>query len=293
MRAPKVRAQRLADTRVLHLDRHLDDPATVVAPPRAVHLADRGRGERDVIEIRQSLPPGWPEGGAQVGHDDPSCGLGRHRRHRVGEPPQRRPVWRGHLLRHRRLEYRHSLPELRRPALELPKRAEQLVSGPGSNLVGGPRQPGSGGGGARGMPQWQRGQPGGTPDSPGREDQPFQDSSGAVRSRTVPSRTSQTLTAARSSLITNSPAGLPPSSSTGGKAAVLWTCPRSHGSSACLMSPPAGYPVEVRPASRASIFGQPSRWAATLPARVPPRFRRVVSPAGWYGCMPTPCPASW
>ena len=170
----QVRAQCLAHTRVLDFHRDVHDAAAVGPPSSAVHLADRGRRHGLVVECHEPLPPARPVGSSEVGIDYPAGGPGRHGRLRVGEPPQRRPVWRRDLLRHRRLEHRHRLPQLRCPALELTKGGEYLLGGAGSDLIrSGPGQPGSGCGGARRVPQRQHGQPAATPERASRQDRPL------------------------------------------------------------------------------------------------------------------------
>jgi hypothetical protein len=66
----------------------------------------------------------------------------------------------GANLRHRRLEYRHGLTQLRGPALELAQGDEQLLGSAGRDLSASrPGQPAGDGSGAPGMPQRQHGQP--------------------------------------------------------------------------------------------------------------------------------------
>ena len=170
----QVGAERLAHPRVLHLHRHLHDLAAAGPPLPAVHLADRGRRGRDVVEGHQPVRPARPAGGGQVSGDHPAGDLGRHGRRRVRQPPQRGPVGRRDLLRQRRLEHRHRLAQLRCAALELAQGGEHLLGGAGGNLVAsGPGQPARGPGRAGSMPQRQHGQPAGTPERTGRHDRPL------------------------------------------------------------------------------------------------------------------------
>jgi hypothetical protein len=139
-----------------------------------VHLADRGGRHRRAVERNQPVPPAAPVGVGEVSRDDPLGDPGRHGRHSVGEPPQRRPVRRRHLLRHRRLEYRHRLPQLGCPALEFAKGGEQLRSGARGDLIGGGAGQSAGGGNrARGMAYRQYCQPAAAPQRTGRQDRPF------------------------------------------------------------------------------------------------------------------------
>jgi hypothetical protein len=63
-------------------------------------------------------------------------------------------------------------PQLRRPAFQLAKGGEHLLSGAGGDLVStGPGQPA--GGGTRSMPQRQQSQPTGTLERTGRQDRPL------------------------------------------------------------------------------------------------------------------------
>jgi len=101
----KVRVQRLPYTRVLHFDRYLDDPASVVPPSSAVHLADRSRRCRCVVECHQPLPPARPVDNGEVSRHYPAGDVGRHGWRRVRESTKRRPVGRRDLLWHRRLEH--------------------------------------------------------------------------------------------------------------------------------------------------------------------------------------------
>jgi hypothetical protein len=94
-------------------------------PDRLVHLADAGRGGRDVIELGELVPPVRAELLGQC----PVHVRHRHRRRGLLELGQRLPVRPGHLVRHRRLEHRQRLAELHRTALELPEHAEQLLGG--------------------------------------------------------------------------------------------------------------------------------------------------------------------
>ena len=137
-----------------------------------MHLADRGRRRRDVVECHQPVLPARPVGDRQISGNHPAGDLGRHGRRRVGEAPQRGPVGRRDFLRQRRLEHRHRLPQLRRPAFQLAKGGEHLLSGAGGDLVGtGLGQPASGSAGS--MPQRQQSQPAGTPERTGRQDRPL------------------------------------------------------------------------------------------------------------------------
>ena len=133
------------------LDLHRDVAA--VAPGRAVHLADAGRGRRLVVELLEPLPPG----AAELLGEHRVHGAHRHRRRRLLQLGQRLAVGRGDLLGHRRLEDRQRLAELHRPALELPEHREQLLGGALLQLGG------DGVGGPAGEPlaQAQRGAPGG------------------------------------------------------------------------------------------------------------------------------------
>jgi hypothetical protein len=106
---PQIGPQRIAHAGVLHLDRHVDDPAVIVPPSPAVHLADRRCGQGRLAQGHQPVPPVRAESGTQIGRDDPVSGLGWHRRRRVGEPPERRAVGRGDLLRQHGFEHRHRL----------------------------------------------------------------------------------------------------------------------------------------------------------------------------------------
>ena len=122
----QVRAQGLGRTGVLDLDGDLG----AVGPRRAVHLADRRGGRRNVVERRQLLAPRGPELGLEhaVHH------AGRHRGSGVLELGEGLPVRAGDLVGQRRLEDAHRLPELHRAALELAEHAEDLVGGAALHL---------------------------------------------------------------------------------------------------------------------------------------------------------------
>ena len=92
-------------------------------PDRPVHLPDRGRGRREVVERPEPLPPARPEVlGQHAVHR-----AGRHRRRGVLQLGQRRAVGPGQLLGQRGLEDRQGLAELHRPALELAQDLEHLL----------------------------------------------------------------------------------------------------------------------------------------------------------------------
>ena len=94
-------------------------------PAAPVHLADRRRRGRAVVEPDQPVPPVRAELAAElVAHR-----RGRHRRRRVLQLGQVLAVRRRHLLGQRRLEHRQRLAELHRAALELAQGAEQLLGG--------------------------------------------------------------------------------------------------------------------------------------------------------------------
>ena len=90
---------------------------------RAVHLADRRRGRRLVVELGERLAPVR----AEVLGQDRVHRAGRQRRSRLLQLGQGRPVRAGDLRREGGLEDRQRLPELHRAALELAEHAEDLV----------------------------------------------------------------------------------------------------------------------------------------------------------------------
>jgi hypothetical protein len=113
---------------VLHLD---GDLATVV-PDGPVHLAN-GRGCRGlVVEAAEPLAPA----GAQLLLEHGVHGARGERGCRLLQPGEGLAVGTGEVLGQRRLEHRHRLAELHRPALELAEDPEELLGGAGLHLRG-------------------------------------------------------------------------------------------------------------------------------------------------------------
>lgn len=158
----EIREQRLTRARVLHLDGHL--PAVV--PDGPVHLADRGRGRRFVLELLEEITPVGPEPFLQCGVH----ALGRHRRRGFLQPGEGGAVGAGDLLREGGLEDGEGLPDLHGPALELAQGREELLRRPLLQLTGDHLGRPSADplaepeGGASGEAQWQRRQFGGPGD---------------------------------------------------------------------------------------------------------------------------------
>jgi hypothetical protein len=152
----EVAHERLPGARVLDLDR--DDAP--VAPYRAVDLTDRRGGDRGVVEGGEPAPPPRAELLGEHGVDS----VRGQRRGAVLELGEGGAVWAGDLLRQRRLEDRHRLAELHRPALELAERGEELLGGAGlqlrSDCLGrcAPDPAAQSPGRATGIPDGQRGQ---------------------------------------------------------------------------------------------------------------------------------------
>ncbi|CAM5685277.1 hypothetical protein SALBM311S_09166 [Streptomyces alboniger] len=115
----EVGEQGLAGPRILHLDRDL----TAVVPHRPVHLSDRGRRRRLVLELHEQLTPVL----AEPFREHRVHGARGHGRGGFLEFGQGRPVGAGDLLGQRRLEDGQGLAELHRAALELPEHLEQLI----------------------------------------------------------------------------------------------------------------------------------------------------------------------
>ena len=124
----EVGEQRRAGTWVLQLDGYL----AAVGPHRAVHLADAGRGGRDLVEGLEAIRPAAAE--LLVEH-----AVHRGRRHRRGgllQLGEGFAVRRGGVLGQCGFEHRQRLPEFHRTALELAEDGEQLLGGPGLQLSG-------------------------------------------------------------------------------------------------------------------------------------------------------------
>ena len=154
----QVGGQRLGGAGVLHLDGHL----AAVGPAALVDLADGGRRGRDRVELDEVVLPVR----AELAGEDLADGDRGHRRRGVLQLGQLLAVGRGQLVGQRGLEDRHRLAELHRPALELAQGAEELLGGAlldlGEHGLGrGATHPlAESPGGAAGVPQRQRGQPG-------------------------------------------------------------------------------------------------------------------------------------
>ncbi len=112
----------LGDARVLHLDR---DVAAVVQP-RAVDLADRGGGDRVLVERVERLG----EVLAEVGLDDLAHVVEADLRRRVAQLAELALELLAVLLGHQAdVEERHHLAELHRRALHRPQRGDDLLGG--------------------------------------------------------------------------------------------------------------------------------------------------------------------
>ena len=104
---------------------HLDGDLAPVGPAPAVHLPDRGGRGGLGVEPDQVVLPVRP----QLAGEDLAHRHGGHRRRGVLEPGQVLAVRRRDLVGQGRLEDRHRLAELHRPALEVSQRAEELLGG--------------------------------------------------------------------------------------------------------------------------------------------------------------------
>ena len=125
----EVGDQRLGRPRVLDLDGDL----APVAPDALVHLADRRRGGRHVVELDElGARPARPE----LAGEDLVHPVGAHRRAGLLQLGERRAVRRRELLGHRGLHDRQGLAELHRPALELAEHREELLGRAGLQLGG-------------------------------------------------------------------------------------------------------------------------------------------------------------
>ena len=76
------------------------------------------------------------QSGAELAGQHPVHGAGRQRRRRLLQPGERLAVGAGEVLGQGRLEDRHGLAELHRPALELAEHLEQLLGGARLHLGG-------------------------------------------------------------------------------------------------------------------------------------------------------------
>ncbi len=101
-------------------------------PDAPVHLADRGRSRRLVVELSEAGPPLL----AHVGREHLVNSPGRQRRRGFLQPGQSRPGRADDLRGQRGLEYGQRLAELHRAALELAKDPEDLLRRPPLNLLG-------------------------------------------------------------------------------------------------------------------------------------------------------------
>ncbi len=119
----QVRSHRRRDPGVLDLHRDL---AAVLAQPRAVHLADRGRRDRLLLELLEHRPDALPE----VVLDHPPHLLEGHRRRRVAELRQLRLELLAVLLLHEaHVQEGHHLAELHRRALHRAQHRDDLLRG--------------------------------------------------------------------------------------------------------------------------------------------------------------------
>jgi len=109
---------------------HLDGHGAAVCPHRPVDLADRCGCSRLVLEGSEAFAPV----GAELAGQHGMHGAGGERRCGLLQPGEGLAVGTGEVLRQRRLEDRHGLAELHRPALELAEHPEQLLSGAGLDL---------------------------------------------------------------------------------------------------------------------------------------------------------------
>ena len=119
----EVGGDRLGDPRVLHLDR--DGPP--VASDRAVHLADRGGGDRQRVPLGEDLVRRRPE----LGPDDARGELRRHRRHAVLQPAEHPAGGRREPVVHVAGE----LPELHQHALHRAERVGDVLGGAQRQVV--------------------------------------------------------------------------------------------------------------------------------------------------------------
>ena len=115
------------------LGREIADILLAVNTDPLVHLTDRGRRSRDVVELDEL---GAGPAGAELAGEDLVHPVGAHRRPGLLELGERGPVRPGQLLGHRGLHDRQGLTELHRAALELPENGEQLFGRAGLQLGG-------------------------------------------------------------------------------------------------------------------------------------------------------------
>ena len=118
----QVGAQRVARARVLHLDRDL----TAVVPDRPVHLSDRRRSRRVVVEGGEPPAPAAARAHAPASRAPPPGPSAAP----VLQPGQGLAVRPGQLVGQCGLEDRKRLPELHGAALELAEHPEQLLGCP-------------------------------------------------------------------------------------------------------------------------------------------------------------------
>ena len=117
-----VGAHRRSDARVLDLDGHL----AAVAERRAVHLTDRGGGDRLLVELGEDVGRGFVE----LVLDHLAHVLEGHRRSGVAQRRQLALELVAVLRRHEPdVEERHHLPDLHRRALHRPERGHDLLGG--------------------------------------------------------------------------------------------------------------------------------------------------------------------